>query len=180
MPKLAAFPKAYMDPLCVDGSMSVREWIELAAKLRIDGLEFYTGFLELADPKEWTRSRDIAADHGLTIPMLCCSPDFTHPDAAFRREQIDREKSWIDMTAALGGHYCRVLSGQRRPDLTLQFLVENFQFDQSLLAEFDLRCDHRGGARGGVFLEHRFHAVFGRGRCTVGQKSERRRGPFFV
>ena len=28
MPKLAAFPKAWMDPLCIDGSMTVREWIE--------------------------------------------------------------------------------------------------------------------------------------------------------
>ncbi len=118
MPKLSAFPKAYMDPLCVDGSMTVRQWIELAATLDIDGLEFYTGFLGLADPQAWSESRKIAEDHSLTIPMLCCSPDFTHPDPTFRREQIDREKHWIDMTAELGGSYCRVLSGQRRPELS--------------------------------------------------------------
>ena len=35
--------------------------------------------------------------------MLCCSPDFTHPDPAFRQQQIEQEKRWIDMTAALGG-----------------------------------------------------------------------------
>jgi sugar phosphate isomerase/epimerase len=118
MPKLAAFPKAYMDQLCVDGSMTVRQWIELAATLDIDGLEFYTGFLELADSRTWRQFRDIAADHGLSIPMLCCSPDFTHPDPAFRRQQIELEKRWIDMTAQLGGSYCRVLSGQRRPELS--------------------------------------------------------------
>ena len=120
MPKLAVFPKAYMDQLCVDGSMTIREWIELAATLDVEGLEFYTGFLELADPKTWKQSRAIAADHGLTIPMLCCSPDFTHPDPAFRREQVEREKGWIGMTAELGGAYCRVLSGQRRPELTIE------------------------------------------------------------
>ena len=97
--------------------MTIRQWIELAATLDVDGLEFYTGFLELADPHAWKQSRKIAAEHGLTIPMLCCSPDFTHPDPAFRREQVDREKHWIDMTAELGGTYCRVLSGQRRPEL---------------------------------------------------------------
>jgi sugar phosphate isomerase/epimerase len=118
MPKLAVFPKAYMDALCVDGSMNVRQWIELAAGLEIDGLEFYTGFLELADPRAWDESRIIAVDHGLSIPMLCCSPDFTHPDAAFRQHQIKLQKSWIEMCAALGGAYCRVLSGQRRPELT--------------------------------------------------------------
>jgi sugar phosphate isomerase/epimerase len=118
MPKLAAFPKAYIDQLCIDGSMTIRQWIELAATLGVDGLEFYTGFLELADRSAWRESREIAADHGLAIPMLCCSPDFTHPDPAFRRDQVDREKHWIDMTVELGGTYCRVLSGQRRPELS--------------------------------------------------------------
>src|SRR5262245_102053 len=118
MPKLAAFPKAYMDQLCVDGSMTILQWVELAATLGVDGLEFYTGFLELSDPSAWGQSRKIAAHHGLASPMLCCSPDFTQPDPAFRRQQVDREKQWIDMTAELGGQYCRVLSGQRRPELS--------------------------------------------------------------
>jgi sugar phosphate isomerase/epimerase len=50
--------------------------------------------------------------------MLCCSPDFTHPDAEYRRQQVEKEKGWIDMAAALGCRTCRVLSGQRRPELT--------------------------------------------------------------
>jgi sugar phosphate isomerase/epimerase len=50
--------------------------------------------------------------------MLCCSPDFTHPDAAFRAEQVRRETHWIDMAAELGASYCRVLSGQRRPEVS--------------------------------------------------------------
>jgi sugar phosphate isomerase/epimerase len=128
MPQLAAFPKAFLDALCVDGSMTVRQWIELAATLDVDGLEFYSGFLEFADPANWGRARRIAEDHGLVLPMLCCSPDFTHPDPVFRQKQIDLEKGWIDMTAVLGGQYCRVLSGQRRPDVSradgLRFAAE--------------------------------------------------------
>lgn len=118
MPKLAAFPKAYMDPLVVDGSMTIRDWVELASKLDIDGLEFYSGFLELKDRNAWGASRRMVEEKGLTIPMLCCSPDFTHPDAKFRQEQIDLEKGWIDMTVELGGKFCRVLSGQRRPEVS--------------------------------------------------------------
>ncbi len=118
MPKLAAFPKAYMDALCVDGTMTLREWIELGASLDIDGLEFYSGFLELRDERRWGEYRRMAEDRGLAIPMLCCSPDFTHPDPAFRQAEIDKEKRWIELTAALGGRYCRVLSGQRRPEVS--------------------------------------------------------------
>ncbi len=118
MPKLAAFPKAFLDALCVDGTMSVRQWIELAGTLDVEGLEFYSGFLDLQDARQWPVFRRMVQDQGRSIPMLCCSPDFTHPDATFRARQVELEKGWIDMTVALGGTYCRVLSGQRRPEVT--------------------------------------------------------------
>ncbi|HSI64619.1 MAG TPA: sugar phosphate isomerase/epimerase family protein [Candidatus Saccharimonadia bacterium] len=119
MPKLAAFPKAFMQALCKDGTMKVSEWIALASKLDIDGLEWYAGLLEMADESNWLRFRREVEDTGKCIPMMCCSPDFTHPDAAFREKEIAKQKRWIDMTEVLGGSYCRVLSGQRRPELTM-------------------------------------------------------------
>ena len=119
MPQLAAFPKAFMQALCKEGTMRVSEWIELAVKLNIDGLEWYAGFLEMADESKWPVFRKQVEDHGKVIPMMCCSPDFTHPDAAFRAAEIAKQKRWIDMTHALGGSYCRVLSGQRRPGLSV-------------------------------------------------------------
>jgi sugar phosphate isomerase/epimerase len=131
MPKLAAFPKAFMQALCKDGTMTVREWIELAVKLDIDGLEWYAGFLEMSNEKNWLKFRRMVEDHGKTIPMMCCSPDFTHPDFEFRKKEIEKQKRWIDMTYELGGSYCRVLSGQRRPELSkeqgITFAVESIK-----------------------------------------------------
>jgi len=118
MPELAAFPKAYMDPLCITGEMTLREWIELTAVLDIDGLEFFSGLLDLKDSRSWPDYRRMVEDQGRSIPMFCCSPDFTHPDPAFRRKQVDLEKKWIDMAAELGASYCRVLSGQRRQEVS--------------------------------------------------------------
>ncbi len=120
MPRLAVFPKAFMQALCKDGTMKVSEWIELAAKLDVNGLEWYAGFLEMKDKKNWPDFRNQVEGHGKVIPMMCCSPDFTHPDKAFRLAEITKQKNWIDMTYALGGSYCRVLSGQRRPELSLE------------------------------------------------------------
>lgn len=114
-----------MDHLCVDRSMTLREWIELAATLQVDGLEFYAGFLDLEDKSRWGEYRKIANDLGMEIPMMCCSPDFTHPNPRFRQAQIEKEKYWIEMTAGLGGSYCRVLSGQRRPEV---FREEGIQY----------------------------------------------------
>jgi sugar phosphate isomerase/epimerase len=118
MPRLAAFPKAWMQGLCRDGSLTLERWIEMAGELDVDGLEFYSGFLDLREPSAWGRYRRLAEGRGLAIPMLCCSPDFTHRDPEYRRRQVEKEVGWIDMAAALGCRTCRVLSGQRRPELT--------------------------------------------------------------
>lgn len=109
-----------MQQLCKDGTMRVSEWIELAARLDIDGLEWYAGFLEMDDETNWPLFRQQVEAHGKVIPMMCCSPDFTHPDAAFRANEIAKQKRWIDMTYILGGSFCRVLSGQRRPELSIE------------------------------------------------------------
>lgn len=124
MPQLAAFPKAFMQELCKTGTMQVSEWIELASRLDLNGLEWYAGFLEMADETNWPVFRHDVEARGLVIPMLCCSPDFTHPDPDFRQREIKKQLRWIDMTQALGGTFCRVLSGQRRPELTMDEGVE--------------------------------------------------------
>lgn len=116
-PKLAAFPKAYMQALCRDGTMRLDEWIALAGGLDLDGLEWYAGFLEMADRRNWIRFRRAVAAQGRVIPMLCCSPDFTQPNKELRQREIERQLGWIEMAHELGAGYCRVLSGQRRPGL---------------------------------------------------------------
>lgn len=50
--------------------------------------------------------------------MMCASPDFIQPEPAERRAQVERQQAVIDMVAALGGSTCRVLSGQRLPQVS--------------------------------------------------------------
>jgi sugar phosphate isomerase/epimerase len=118
MPKLSAFPKCYMDELCVTKTMTLLDWIELAASLGVDGVEMYPGFFESFEPDYLARVGRHLDRFGLEAPMMCASPDFTIPDAEARRAEIDREKHIIDVTAGLGGTFCRVLSGQRREEVT--------------------------------------------------------------
>ncbi len=129
--KLAAFPKCFMDQLVVQRSMSVFDWIEMAADLPIDGMELYDGFLETLDEGYLEKVRSAIERRRLEMPMLCCSPDFTQPDPDARRKEIEREKKMIDVTASLGGRFCRVLSGQRRPQITraegIRLVVESIR-----------------------------------------------------
>ncbi len=116
-PRLAAFPKCFIDALVVDRTMTLDEWIGIGATLGVEGLEFYSGFID-DDPGFLERTRDSLYRHGLEMPMLCCSPDFTETDPERLRREIDRERRMIEITAYFGGRFCRVLSGQRRPELT--------------------------------------------------------------
>jgi sugar phosphate isomerase/epimerase len=109
-----------MQALCKDGTMKVAQWIQLAGRLDVHGLEWYAGFLEMENKANWPLFRKQVENYKKVIPMLCCSPDFTHPDASFRQREIQKQLDWIEMTHALGGSYCRVLSGQRRPDLSIE------------------------------------------------------------
>jgi sugar phosphate isomerase/epimerase len=131
MPRLAVFPKCYMDALCVARSMTLFEWIDLAATLGVDGVEMYPGFFESFEPDYLARVREHLERAGLAAPMMCASPDFTQHDAEARRVELEREKRMIDVTAALGGRFCRVLSGQRRDDVAradgVRFTVESIR-----------------------------------------------------
>lgn len=121
--RLAAFPKCFMDELSITRSMSLFQWIELAATLPVDGLELYDGFFPRFDAAYISEVRAALRARNLQMPMLCFSPDFSQPDPARRQAEVVRQKQMIDLVAAFAGpapRTCRVLSGQRRPDVNVE------------------------------------------------------------
>ena len=116
---LAAFPKCYLDALVVDRTMTLFDWIELAATLpHVEGLELYPPALESLEPEYLGRLKAAMDAHRLAMPMMCGSPDFIKRDPAARTAEIARQRAVVDAVAALGGQTCRVLSGQRQPRVT--------------------------------------------------------------
>lgn len=118
--KIAAFPKCFMDQLVVDRTMTVFDWINMASQLPVEGLEMYEGFLASLDESYLDKVRSALEERNFSMPMLCYSPDFTKPDAGERHEEVTRAKRMIEATTHLGGRFCRVLSGQRRPEVSRQ------------------------------------------------------------
>lgn len=99
--------------------MPFEEWLDIAAELPVDGVETYWGITP-ETTAERQAQREAAAARGLSIPMLCYSPDFTHPDRSERAAEVDHQIEAIEAIADLGGRYCRVLSGQRRPGVSAE------------------------------------------------------------
>jgi len=121
-PKIAAFPKCYLDQIAGSRSMSVFDWIAMARALDADGLEMYEGFFTSLDDAYIDSVGDAIHSAGFVMPMLCCSPDFTQPDATARQRAVEHEAEMIRVTRRLGGprSVCRVLSGQRRPNVGIE------------------------------------------------------------
>lgn len=117
MPRLAVFPKCYLDDIIVNKRMKLTEWINLAANLDIDGLEMHDLFFKENDQKFCLSIRKQCERLELAIPMMCFSPDFTQPELSARKYALKRQKQAIDLTVLLGGKICRTLSGQNRPGI---------------------------------------------------------------
>ena len=116
-PLISVFPKCYFDQL-VSGEMDYVQWIRDAATLGGEGVEHYDEFFRSFDPRDVDPVLEAMEETGQRTSMLCFSPNFTHPDAAERERQVERQKRAIDLAVRLGTRYCRTLTGQRYPDLS--------------------------------------------------------------
>ncbi|HRN28243.1 MAG TPA: sugar phosphate isomerase/epimerase family protein, partial [Terrimesophilobacter sp.] len=120
--RISVFPKGDVDAIAVHRTMTVFDWITQARVLPIEGLELYSGMFWETSDAFVDRVGDALVDAGFEMPMLCVSPDFTHPDAGVRARELDKQFRMIEIADRLGGTTasCRVLSGQRHPEVSVE------------------------------------------------------------
>jgi sugar phosphate isomerase/epimerase len=118
-PRISVFPKCWFDDF-LSGERDYVAWIHEAAALGAEGVEHYDGFFRSHEDRDVLPV--IEAQRALDLPtsMLCFSPDFTHPDPDERRRQVERQQRAIDLAVRLGTRFCRTLSGQRYPGLSVK------------------------------------------------------------
>lgn len=116
----------------------------MARDLPCEGLELYEGFLWQHDDAYLDSVGEALQRGGFAMPMLCCSPDFTNPDADARKRAFDQEVEMIRITRKLGGAgaTCRVLSGQRYPEVSraqgVAWVVDAIQRLLPIAGSFDV------------------------------------------
>jgi sugar phosphate isomerase/epimerase len=142
--KISAFPKCYLDEIAGARTMSVFDWIAMARQLDAEGLEMYDGFFTSLANDYIDRVGEAISGAGFAMPMLCCSPDFTNPDSDGRKRAVEHEAELIRVTRRLGGARaaCRVLSGQRYPQVSveqgLEWVVESIEQLLPVAREYDI------------------------------------------
>src|SRR3954466_7967338 len=104
-PRISVFPKCHFDQL-YQGTMDYLDWLRQAATLGAEGVEHYDGFFRGFDEAHLAPVRQVLGETGQQSSLLCFSPDFTHPDAAERDRQVERQKTAIDLCVSLGIRFC--------------------------------------------------------------------------
>lgn len=160
-PKISAFPKCYIDDIAVRKTMTLEQWIDMSVDLQADGLEMYSHFLNSFEPSYLDGIRLRVENLGMTIPMFCCSPDLCNPDPGIRYNEIEKQKTFMRAAAALGCSTCRVLSGQRNPQLTIDagvgFVVSSIKDELLPLAyELDIILAMENHYKDGMWLYPEF------------------------
>lgn len=115
--RLSCIPATYFMDI-IEGRMTMEAWIDLAAALGLDGLDFGQAWFRDRRPASIASLRRRIEDRGLQACMLTCAPDFTHPEATGRRATFDEMRAMIELAHQLGAPLIRVTAGQAHPSVS--------------------------------------------------------------
>jgi len=112
--KLSCLPVSYFSDI-IEGRMTVAEWARMGAELGLDAIDLSILFVpDRGSPAVAALRRQIE-DQGMGVAMLTSYPDFTHPDPAQRKRELDLEQEVAEVAAGLGARLVRVTAGQAHP-----------------------------------------------------------------
>jgi sugar phosphate isomerase/epimerase len=112
--KLSCLPVSLYTDLSA-GRLTLADWFNLAGQLGLDGADMSVAHLASRKPADLAQLRAQAEAAGVRIVMLVTYSDFTQPDLAQRRRQLDELKANIEAAAHLGASFLRVTAGQAHP-----------------------------------------------------------------
>jgi sugar phosphate isomerase/epimerase len=95
-----------------DAKPGLREMVDRAADLGLDGLEILGVHFDGTSPEELAALRGHAARRGVALVAVSAHHNFVNPDPAKRREAIDVVAKWVDVADDLGALAVRVFGGR--------------------------------------------------------------------
>ena len=146
-------------PDLASGALTPAAWVRLAASLGFDGADFSVAHLR-QDAAWLAALRREADDAGIQPVILAAYSDFTHPDAGYRRAQLDETRAWIDAAAALGAPFVRVTAGQAHPGVGeedgLAWAAEGLAASMEHARTAGVRLLYENHTRGAVWTSNDF------------------------
>jgi sugar phosphate isomerase/epimerase len=117
--KLSCLPVSFFADI-TSGKMSVAEWARMGTGLKLDAVDLSILFLPERNIKAAETIRRQVEDEGTSVTMLTTYPDFTHPDPAQRKKELEMEIEAVQLAAGLGAQFVRVTAGQAHPETSIK------------------------------------------------------------
>lgn len=133
--KLGLNAYSFNKPL-VDGSMTLMDLVKYCAQHGLDSLDatgyYFPGYPKVPSDDYIHGLKRQAFLNGVPISGTGVRNDFTLPDAARRKSEVQLVKDWIEVAAKLGAPVIRVFTGPKVPDghsfaQVLEWMVPDFK-----------------------------------------------------
>jgi len=125
--KISCIPICFLPDL-VAGRMGFTDWVAMASRCRLDGIEMYDGYVQ-----DWSRpgleamAREVR-DTGLPVSMFTGYGDFGRPEQGDAARAVAEVKRNVDAAATFGAPIVRIVGGRWPPgaarDVALRAVAE--------------------------------------------------------
>ncbi len=117
--QLSCIPVSFF-PEILGGRMPISDWVRMAGRHSLDAIDLSILFIpDRSLPAARALRRQIQ-DQGMRVAMLSTYPDFTHPDPAQRRRELDAAVHSAALAQELNARLVRVTAGQAHPETERQ------------------------------------------------------------
>ena len=113
--KLSCLPVSFFSDI-VAGRMPVGAWARMGAELGLDAIDLSILFVPDRSPTAVAALRREIEAQGIRVAMITSYPDFTHPDAHQREQELALAQEVMAVAAGLGAGLVRVTAGQAHPE----------------------------------------------------------------
>jgi len=116
--KLSCLPVSFFSEI-ISGQLSVAEWARMGKELGLDAIDLSILFISERTLPGAARLRQQIEAEGMRVAMVTTYPDFTHPDARQRQQELALEQEAVALAAEVGAELVRVTAGQAHPQTAI-------------------------------------------------------------
>jgi len=119
--KLSCIPTCFFNDLINTRAMSLSDWVQMACRLDLDGIEVYKLYIkeDERDKDSMSRISDMIHSSGLEVSMFTSYADLSMPESAERREQLASIRWDIDSANIFKTNIVRLTAGKWREGQTV-------------------------------------------------------------
>ena len=125
IPPISCIPLLFFPDMLQTRTMSVEEWIKMASKLGLDGIEMYEPYLTNWKADYLSRLSDTVHNAGLAVSMFTSYADFSNADPPIRTAQVSNVKRAVNAAVAFKTNIVRITAGRWIDGISIDKTLNN-------------------------------------------------------